>query len=500
MMSQRFDELKQYLDRAMALQAALQLFEWDDATVAPKGAGKLTSNVIRILSGEYFQAVNNEEVKSLVKACQGDESLTQIQAAQVRELAEELEKLDAIPKEEYQDFAHLTSEAVRVWEEAKEKNDFQLFAPTLKQVIEYQKKFASYRAKDGQKKYDVMLNDYEPGFNMELLDRFFDTIKKEVVPLLKAVADSKVMVRNDFLTGEFSDDQQERIGRFLAEYVGFDFSKGVMAVSAHPFTTNLHNKDVRITTHYHHNLDSSLFSIIHETGHALYEFGIRDDLTQTLVGQGASMGMHESQSRFFENIIGRNRSFWIPIYEKLQEVFPQELSEIGLDMFVNGVNKAEPGFIRTEADELTYSLHILIRYELEKELIEGNLSVEDLPQMWADKYEEYLGIRPENVREGVLQDIHWSQGSFGYFPSYALGSAFGAQLYYHMKKEMDFDGLLAEGKLEVIRDYLRENIHQYGKLKDSRTMLKEITGEDFCPEYYVKYLKEKYGKLYQLDS
>lgn len=212
------------------------------------------------------------------------------------------------------------------------------------------------------------------------------------------------------------------------------------------------------------------------------------------------MGMHESQSRFFENIMGRSRSFWVPIYQKLQEAFPKELSEIGLDSFVMAVNKAEPGLIRTEADELTYSLHVLIRYELEKELIEGELDVEELPGMWADKYEEYLGIRPENAREGVLQDIHWSQGSFGYFPSYALGSAFGAQLYYHMKEEMDFDGLLEEGNVQVICRYLKEHIHQYGKLKDSRTILKDTTGEDFNPEYYIKYLKEKYQSLYQLKQ
>ncbi|MDO5350275.1 MAG: carboxypeptidase M32 [Lachnospiraceae bacterium] len=499
-MSRSFDALKPYLDRAMAMQSALVLFEWDDATLAPKQAGQLTGNVISILSGEYFQAVNNDEVKALVKECRKDSTLTQLEAAQVRELSEELDKLDCIPKEEYQAFARLTSEAVRVWTEAKEQDDFDLFAPTLKKVIQYQKKFAGYRAKDGEKKYDVMLHDYEPGFNMELLDQFFETVKQEIVPLLRAVQNSRVLVRDDFLTGEFTDEQQERIGRFIAEYVGFDFSKGVMAVSAHPFTTNLHNKDVRITTHYNERLDSSLFSIIHESGHALYEFGIRDDLTQTLVGQGASMGMHESQSRFFENMIGRNKSFWLPIYEKLQEVFPETLTDIGLDLFVKAINKAACGFIRTEADELTYSLHVLVRYELEKQLIEGDLSVEELPKAWADKYEEYLGIRPEHQREGVLQDIHWSQGSFGYFPSYALGSAFGAQLYYHMKKEMDFEGLLEEGRLDVIREYLREHIHQYGKLKDSRTILKDTTGEDFNPDYYVRYLKEKYQKLYHLEK
>lgn len=498
-MNPTFEELKTHLDRIMALKAAMTLFEWDEATLAPKEAGELTGKVIGILSGEYFQAVNNDKVKELARACEKEEGLSEAEAAQVRELSEEISKLDAIPQKEYQEFARLTAGAVRTWTKAKEENDFEAFAPTLEKVIAFQKKFAGYRAKEGQKKYDVMLDDYEPGFSMELLDAFFGLIKKEIVPLLKAVQESSVEIPDAFLTGEFTDEQQEKIGRFMAEYVGFDFSKGVMAVSAHPFTTNLHNHDVRITTHYGKNLDSSLFSIIHESGHALYELGIRDDLTQTLVGEGASMGMHESQSRFFENILGRSRSFWVPVYPRLQEAFPENLGKVSLDAFVHAVNKAVPGFIRTEADELTYSLHVLIRYELEKELIEGDLKVEDLPELWADKYEEYLGVRPKNVKEGVLQDIHWSQGSFGYFPSYALGSAFGAQMYARMKKEMDVDKLLEEGKIGVIRQYLRDHIHQYGKLKKSREILKEMTGEDFQPQYYVDYLKEKYKKLYHLQ-
>jgi carboxypeptidase Taq len=285
----------------------------------------------------------------------------------------------------------------------------------------------------------------------------------------------------------------------MAQYVGFDFEKGVLAESAHPFTTNLHNHDVRITTHYKDRVDSSLFSVIHESGHAIYEMGIGDELTQTLVGQGASMGMHESQSRFFENILGRNEHFWIPVYGRLQETFPEQLGPVSREDFVRAVNKIEPGLIRTEADELTYSLHVLVRYELEKELIEGDLRVEDLPAVWADRYEAYLGIRPKTDSEGVLQDIHWSQGSFGYFPSYALGSAFGAQMYAHMKKEMDVDKLLSDGNIGQIRDYLREHIHRYGKLKTSRELLINMTGEDFNPKYYIEYLKEKYGKLYELN-
>lgn len=212
------------------------------------------------------------------------------------------------------------------------------------------------------------------------------------------------------------------------------------------------------------------------------------------------MGMHESQSRFFENIIGRSRAFWAPIYSKVQDMFPEKLREISLDRFVEGINKIQPGLIRTEADELSYSLHVLIRYEIEKMLIEEELDVRKLPEIWADKYEEYLGIRPENAAEGVLQDIHWSQGSFGYFPSYALGSAFGAQLYFHMKKIMDFEGLLERGEIGVIREYLKENIHQYGKIKTSREILRDVTGEDFDPKYYVKYLKEKYSRLYGLTG
>ena len=212
----------------------------------------------------------------------------------------------------------------------------------------------------------------------------------------------------------------------------------------------------------------------------------------------SSTGMHECQSRFFENIIGRSAAFWVPLYEKLQSIFPEQLKGVSREQFVEAINKAEPGLIRTEADELTYSLHVMIRYEIEKMMIEENLDLTKLPDIWADKYEEYLGIRPANVAEGVLQDIHWSEGCFGYFPSYALGSAFGAQLYYHMKKEMDINGLLENGEIGVIREYLREHIHRFGKRKTSRDILKDITGEDFNPRYYVRYLKEKYSQLYDL--
>lgn len=496
-----WDRLMLCLEKAMAYQTALTLFEWDNETLAPEQAGAYTARVQGVLAASYQEVLTGPELKGLISACEqesGTEENPEKQAV-LREIKEEAEQLECIPPKEYRAYQELVAESARIWARAREEKNFQAFAPTLEKIIFWQKTFAGYRAKKGQRLYDVMLDSYEKGFGMKELDEFFGLLKKELVPLLHQVMESPVRISDEFLTGDYPEDRQRELAEYLAEYVGFDFRKGVLAESAHPFTTSLHNHDVRITTHYKNSLDSSLFSVIHESGHAIYEMGIEDRLTQTPAGQGASTGMHESQSRFFENILGRSEAFWIPVYGKVKELFGEHLRGIGREQFVRAINRVHPGLIRTEADELTYSLHVLVRYELEKALIEEDLPVEQLPRLWADKYEEYLGIRPENDGEGVLQDIHWAQGSFGYFPSYALGSAFGAQMYASMKKEMDADQMLEEGRLGEIREYLRLHVHRFGKVKTSRQILQDMTGEDFRPQYYVDYLKEKYGRLYQLD-
>lgn len=493
-MNQSFETLNQYLEKAMALQSAMVLFEWDAETQAPKEAGPYTAKTIGALSSQYKAVITDKKVGKLLKECRREGNLSEAEEAIVRETAEEADKLSCIPDQEYREFAELTASATKIWAAAREADDFQAFAPTLKKIVDFQKKFASYQAKRGQKLYDVMLDNYEKGFNMKELDRFFGELKKELVPLLKTAAKSGEKTGDDFLSAGYPQEAQEKAARFLAEYVGFEFDKGVLATSAHPFTTNLHNHDVRLTTHYGKRIDSSIFSVIHETGHALYELGIRDELTQTPAGQGTSMGMHESQSRFFENMVGRNEAFWEPIYEKVAGFFGPPLTGVDLKDFMKAVNKVTPGLIRTEADELSYSLHVMVRYEMEKLMIEEDIPVDELPELWNKKYEEYLGVRPKSAKDGILQDIHWSQGSFGYFPSYALGNAFGAQLYHYMKQTMDFDALLREGRLDVIRGWMRDNVHQYGKLKTSRQILKDATGEDFTPKYYIEYLKEKYGE------
>ena len=322
-MSKAYERLEKVLEKTMALQTALILFEWDNETLAPEEAGANTARVIGALSEEYYRVMASEEMKEAIETCEKEDGLTDVEKAIVKEAKETREQLVCIPSEEYRDNAQLVSEATRVWAKAKKDNDFDKFVPTLEKVVDYQKKFASYRAKDGEKLYDSMLDLYEKDFSMELLDQFFSELKEAIVPLIREIRERGKKIDSEFLKGDYPEEKQRELAEFLAEYVGFDFKKGVLAVSAHPFTTNLHNHDVRITTHYSDRVDSSLFSVIHEAGHGIYELGIGDELTQTLAGQGASMGMHESQSRFFENIIGRNAAFWVPLYEKLQSIFPE---------------------------------------------------------------------------------------------------------------------------------------------------------------------------------
>ncbi|MFA9462945.1 MAG: carboxypeptidase M32 [Velocimicrobium sp.] len=495
-----FKQLEEnYLQKGQALFTALTLIEWDQATEAPKEADENTSKVVGILSDLYFSAYINDEVKTLMhEICAQMESLDARETSIFHELELLYERLETIPKQEYREYSELTTLSLNVWERAKESENFDVFAPTLEKIVNYKKKFASYRKKDKDTSiYDILLSDFEAGFDEEKLDEFFSLMKRELVPFIQTVTQKTQNVDKSFNYKYFDKDKQKEFCTFLANYIGFDFTKGVIKESAHPFTTNFHNKDVRITNHYYeNNLESAIFSIIHEGGHAIYEMQVADEFTQTLVGEGTSMGMHESQSRFYENIIGRSESFWKPIYQKLVELFEEQLGNVSLEQFILAINKPERGFIRTEADELTYTLHVLIRYEIEKLLFEDKITVNEIPQIWNEKYKEYLGITPKNDKEGCLQDVHWACGDFGYFPSYALGSAIGAQIYYYMKTQIPVDTYLAQGNLIPIKEFLKERIHKFGKTKNTDQILMNMTGEAFNPNYYVNYLKEKYERLY----
>lgn len=501
-MNQNYEELMSKIEKAQAFQEALSLFEWDNQTLAPKMAMDNTAKTIGLLSNEFFSVMVNDRVKELIYLLSEEkeaENLTFNQKAIVKQLKKTFDQLEKIPPAEYQAYSELTAKASSIWAKAKEEKNFDAYKDTLGEIISYQKKFASYRQTGDQKLYDILLDDFEEGFTMEMLDQFFDKMKAAIIPLVKKISEKQDFIKRDFLNQSFSVEQQKKFSKEVAAYVGFDFDKGVIAESAHPFTLNLHNKDVRITTHYlEQNLESAIFSTIHECGHGIYEMNIADELTQTPVGGGTSMGVHESQSRFFENVIGRSEAFWVPLYEKLQAAFPGQLDAVSREDFVAAMNYSKPGLIRTEADELTYSLHVLIRYEIEKMIFADQVTVEELPALWNQKYQEYLGLTPSHDGEGVLQDIHWAGGSFGYFPSYALGSAIAAQIYDYMKSKIDVEDCLVKGNLKPIEAFLKEHIHQYGATKNTKELLLAMSGEAFNSDYYIAYLTDKYTKLYQL--
>lgn len=501
-MSETFEQLQPYLDKYLAIQTALGLISYDNSTVAPKDAVAYTSKTIGILSGEAYSTLINPEVKALIDKLSLEEEqckLTFNEKAIYKVLKKDYAEMELIPAEEYQAYQMVLAKAAPVWEEAKDTNNYDLFAPVLEEIITYTKKFAQYKQKDGQNLYDVLLDQFEEGFTTEILDDFFGKLREALVPMVQEIRKKPDLLSIDCLRKEYDIDTQKKLSRFLAEYIGFDFNRGVMAESEHPFTMHLHNHDVRITNHYYENcLEFAIFSVIHEGGHALYEMGVSDDITLTAIGGGTSMGMHESQSRFYENCIGRSYEFWLPIFDKVKEFFPEQMDGVTMDEFYRAINYAAPSLIRTEADELTYSFHIMIRYEIEKMIFNGEVDVKDLPSIWNQKYEEYLGVTPQNDAEGILQDMHWSGGMFGYFPSYALGSAIASQLFHYMEGVMPIKDYLTEGNLAPIREFLREHIHQYGASKKTQELLKETTGEEFNPEYYIAYLTEKYSKLYEL--
>jgi len=468
-MREKFREL---VKRKNRIHANLELIQWDLETKTPLKSRPYLSELVGELSMQDYALSTSDEFVNLVEELNKQkETLTEIEKREIELSMEEIEKKKKIPADEYEDYAKLTSYNQTVWEEAKAKKDF----------------------------YDVLLNDYEKGMDTERLDVFFSELKKEIVPFLKKIQEKKKTIKEvDKISVPVDEDVQLKFAKFLSSYVGFDFEKGLVETSEHPFTLNLNKNDVRLTTKNKKDSPmSTVFSIIHESGHGIYEQQTADELIDTLLGTGGSMGLHESQSRFMENIVGENKAFWKPLYSKAGEFYPF-LKDLEFEEFYKQINRIEPGLIRVEADELTYSLHIMLRYEIEKMLINGEVNIDDLPKIWNEKVKEYLGLEPQNDSEGLMQDIHWYCGLIGYFPSYAIGNAYASQIYNAMKKDFDVEKALENQDLKKITDWLGEKIHKYGLLKDTPTIIKEVTGEELNPKYYIEYLKEKYSKIYEI--
>ena len=495
---QAMDELEQLQKKLYAYTVAQSSLYLDGVTVAPRDTAAGRGVALGILAGEQHKIFSDPKVGEMLETlAQAGEQLTAEQRRQVELLSREYRQLTRIPAQEYMEYAMLVNEASDVWHRAKETNDFPLFAPVLEKLVAYNRRFAGYYDPD-KAPYDALLNEYERGITMAELDKFFATVRDRLVPIIHAIGE-KEQPDVSFLHRRYPVEDQRKFSDYLMEVMGLDRGHCAIGETEHPFTLGFNSQDLRITTHYLENdVASSMYSVIHEGGHARYELDVNPEYDYTCLTGGASMGIHESQSRFYENIIGRSKPFLTALLPRLQACFPGRLSGLGAEELYRAVNRVEPSLIRTEADELTYSLHVMVRYELEKKLIAGEMEVGDVPEAWNALYREYLGVEVPDDRQGCLQDSHWSGGSFGYFPSYALGSAYGAQMLDAMEKDVDVWGGVGRGDLSQVSAWLREKIHRHGSSLTPAQVLENACGAPFDPKYYLDYLTKKYSDLYRL--
>ena len=478
----------------------LSVFEYDRETVAPKGANEEGSEAYSHVANDLFKITKSDDYVNFVKVAYKNRGMFDKYYQRLFELNyRSLTRNDKITPELQHEMTLAQNIGFNKWIEAKEKNDYSIFEPSLKKIVELNRKIINLKAPGVAHPYDVLLDEYEKGNNEEILDEFFNKLKAHIVPLLSKIMNSKKEIRKDFLSRKFSNQKQEKIALHCLKYNKFNMNNGALGTVEHPFTTFPSEHDVRVTTHYHSNMFlSNIYSIIHEGGHGIFGQNEPKYFYEIGLAGNQSSAQHETISRFYENIIGKNKAYVYNLHSKLQKICKKELKDVSKEELYEAVNIVEPSFIRTEADELTYSIHILIRYEIEKELIDGTLSTEGLNKVWNQKYKEYLGITPKDDREGILQDVHWSEGLIGYFPSYALGNAYGAQIFDTMNKDFDVEKVLEEGRMSAILSWLKKNVFSYGSLLDPNDWIKKITGEELNTDHYIKYLENKYSKLYNL--
>ena len=492
-------ELIALQDQMSAYNHAMGLLSYDGETTAPAGTAANRGHSMGILSEIMYKLSTGKETVELLEFLDAHkEELNQKEQRMVYLLLKDIRFMQKIPMDEYVAYQKFTVECQDVWHNAKVNNDFASYRPYLEKMVDYCVRFAHYAAPD-KDPYDYWLNEYEPGISKETCEAFFSTLRQRLVPLIQKVAEHP-QVSDACIKGDFDDARQEALAYWLMDLIGLDRDHVGLSTTEHPFTTSLGSHlDERITTHYYpEDLSYSMFSVVHEGGHALYDTGSDDDLAYTVLDGGVSMGIHESQSRFYENILGRSKGFAKFVFPKLQELFPEEMKPYTWEDFYKAINRVQPSLVRTEADEVTYTLHVMIRFELEKRLFAGELKVADLPREWNRMYKEYLGIDVPDDKRGVLQDSHWSFGAFGYFPSYALGSAYGAQFLAKMKETVDVDAALAKGDFSAINAWNKEHIWHYGSLLTPAEILRNTFGAPFDPAYYLDYLEAKCKDVYGL--
>lgn len=501
-MGEALDTLKARLAEIHYLGSAGAVLDWDQQTYMPPGGLHARAEQKAVISRLTHTMFVDPEIGRLLEQAAGEVSdldPDDEDAALVRVTRRDYEKATRLPESLVTELSRVTSHAQEEWAKARAADDYDHFAPWLEKIIDLERRVAEALGYQ-DRLYDALVDQYEAGMTSAQLDAVFEDLKAKTVPLARAIFERVGQVDSSVLTRDYDPETQREFAEAVLKDCGFDFERGRQDRSVHPFCTHFSRGDVRLTTRYDRNyLPMALFGSLHEMGHGLYEQGTSPSLDGTSLGSGCSLGIHESQSRLWENLVGRSRGFWSHYFPKLREAFPAQLVDVDEEEFYRAINRVAPSLIRVEADEVTYNLHIILRYEMENALLEGRLSVKDAPDAWNAKMEELLGITPPSNREGILQDVHWSIGIMGYFPTYALGNVLSAQLWEKALEEVpSVPGDVKRGYFEPLLTWLRENIHQHGRKYLPAELVRKATGEPLSTDAYVRYLNTKFGDIYGL--
>lgn len=499
---------KQLLNKTkdiMVLSTAEGIIHWDMETMMPPKAVGQRSEQLALLSRIHHKLATDPEIGKLLDAIQNSSEYAKMEQLQKRNIYlinKSYREQTALPEKLVGDLAMQEAITVNTWKKAKAKKDFNIYKADLQRLFELSKEAAEIlmKVKETKTPYEALIDNFEPKMSAETITKTFTQLLAGLKPLITKIENTQTKPIHEILNQPVPVDAQRKITQLITQTLGYDTASssagGRVDETEHPFTSGYYT-DVRITTHYYpNNFASSIFSVLHESGHAIYEQNLPVEWEYQPVGSTCSYGIHESQSRFYENIIGRSKEFWTSLLPKVQQAAPS-LVKLELDPFVGAINRVERSKIRIEADEVTYSIHIIIRFEIERDLFAGKISVDELPQVWNQKYADYLGVEIMNDSEGVMQDTHWASGLYGYFPSYALGNIYDGQLYEAITKALpNWQSDIANGKLEAVNAWLKENIHLRGDLYDPEELIKLATGKNLDSAPFIRYLNQKYGKLY----
>ncbi|KKN26193.1 hypothetical protein LCGC14_0877230 [marine sediment metagenome] len=491
------EELKEFFAEIMRLNYIQATLGWDQEVnmqnyKSLEGRSKQVSLIEKLI----HRRVTSEKVGSLIKEAEKLSNLNEIEKAMLREISREYDLATKLPEKLVADIAETSILASKTWREARSKSDFSIFVDILEKTIDLQRQKAE-RLEIHPDLYSTLIDLYEPGATYYWIAKFFNPIKPKLIEFVKKLNSSPNKPDDSILKKQYDPDKQYKLSNEIVKKMNFDFGYGRQDKVTHPFTTTLASMDTRITTRTTEPFPDCITSTIHECGHALYEMGIKKELHDTLLCSGTSFGIHESQSRLWENFVGRSKEFWIYWYPIFQKYFPDNLKNYPLEEFHHSVNMVQPSFIRVNADEVTYGLHIILRFEMEKDLLEGKTNVKELPEIWNTNFEELFGITPPNDAQGVLQDVHWSAGLIGYFPTYFLGNLYAAQIYNKILTENpNLPEDFKRGEYSNLLNFLREKIHQHGKIYGAPELIRRVTGEELNPDYFLNYIYDKYPPIY----